>query len=688
MYFFETQLNDLKGIGRVMAAAFRRLGITTIEDLVYHIPIGYEDFRQQYAIAATPVGVPVTLKGSFVSFANRQSWRQRRLHITEGVFQDDTGAMKVVWFGQPFLARAIPLQSPLYLSGIIEIYQGARQMTNPAWERVSDSRPVHTSRLVPLYSLTKGLTHKQIRFFIETAIKGLKLDDWFDEKFRERHHFMSIIAAIAAIHFPESETVEALARRRLAFDELFFLQISRLFMRERRKALMASQFMDRGLLQSIKMQLPIKLTDDQERAVEEIIRDLSKPYPMQRLLQGEVGSGKTLVAALAAAVVVKAGYQVLYLAPTEVLAHQHYETFHNLFANSGMTIALLTHSKTDISMPSMVDRRAVLKAMSDGSAQVAIGTHALLQEKVKFNKIGLVIVDEQHRFGIKQRIAAQQKSEGLTPHLLSMTATPIPRTLQLAFLGDLDVSTLRTMPYGERAVKTFIFGHQDRRRVEIGIRRRIDKGEQVYVVCPLIDPSDKLGIKSVTAEYKRLRQESFPDVKIGVLHGKLTSREKETILKSFRAGELQMLVATTVIEVGLDIGAATIIVIEDADRFGLAELHQLRGRVGRRGKEGICALFSSYPSTIARSRLEAFANINDAFKLAEQDLKLRGPGDWFGTEQSGFTEFKVADLNDVVLLAEAQEAAREIIEHDPGLVSYEQIRIKIEDLLQKEHHLS
>ncbi|OGL87536.1 hypothetical protein A3I40_01330 [Candidatus Uhrbacteria bacterium RIFCSPLOWO2_02_FULL_48_12] len=687
MYSRGTPLSDLKGIGRATAAAFRRLAISTVGDLVYHLPADYEDFRQQYSIAAAPLGAPATLKGSFISFDNRPSWHKRRLAITEGLLQDDTGAMRIIWFGQPYIARAVPLHTPLYISGTIELYQGARQMTNPVWERVSDS-PVHTSRLVPWYGLTRGLTQKQMRFFIETALNGLAVEDWFHEKFRQQHRLMAIAAALRTIHFPDNEVAANLARRRLAFDELFFLQISRLFLRERRQTLSAPQISKMMTPMAMTAPLGIKLTSDQERAVVQIFEDLKKSYPMQRLLQGEVGSGKTLVAVMAAAAAALNGYQVLYLAPTEVLAHQQYEIMRQWLAPFGVSAVLLTRSRFESSNMPAAGRSAVLKALADGTANVAVGTHALLQRQVRFKNIGLVVVDEQHRFGVKQRMAAQYKTGGLTPHLLSMTATPIPRTLQLAFLGDLDISTLRAMPHGQRIIKTFLFGPPDRRRVEIGIRRRIDRGEQVFVVCPLIDPSDKLGVKSVTAEYERLREEAFPQAKIGLLHGKLKSGEKENILRAFRDGRLQMLVATTVIEVGLDIAGATIIVIEDAERFGLAELHQLRGRVGRRGKEGICALFTSAASSLARRRLEAFARTTDAFQLAEQDLKLRGPGEWFGAEQSGFTEFKVADLNDAALLAEARSAAMEIINSDPNLASYNLIRLKVDDLLSKEHHLS
>jgi ATP-dependent DNA helicase RecG len=538
---------------------------------------------------------------------------------------------------------------------------------------------------VPVYPLTTGLTQWQLRRFVTAglALAG-DVPDHFPEPFRTAHRLVSLAAALRGIHQPTSDADVAAARRRLAFDEVFFLQLSRTLSRQRRRERTAPRLT--ASLDALIRCLPVSLTVDQARAAEDVLQDLAQPYPMARLLQGEVGSGKTMVAALAAAAAASNGYQVLYLAPTDVLASQQYEALRQLLEPFEASVALLT--RTDAAAPGAAGRRTVLAVIREGAVAVAVGTHALLQPSVRFKSLGLVVVDEQHRFGVEQRLAAQVKAEGLTPHLLSMTATPIPRTLQLAFLGDLDISTLRTLPHGERTVKTFLFGPADRRRVEAGIRRRIARGEQVFVVCPLIDPSDKLGVKSATAEYERLRGEAFPDVPIGLLHGKLKAGERAAVLGDFRERRLAMLVATTVVEVGLDVPEATVMVVEGAERFGLAQLHQLRGRVGRRGGDGVCVLFTEQASALARKRLELFAKTSDAFRLAELDLKLRGPGEWFGTEQSGFVELRVASLDDTPLLEETRQAATELLASDQGLRRHQAIGRKVAELLDREHHVS
>lgn len=681
MIALETSMVEL-GVRSVVLPRLKKLGITTVGDLLHHTPVGYADYRQQSLIAKAPLDHPVTLRGTLNNVQSRRSWRQRKLVITEAVLNDESGSLALHWFSRYPLK--FPNNLPVAVIGQIEYRDGKHQIANPIIERLSNS-PGVAGRLAGLYPLTTGITQDRLRALMRQVFEtGVDIQDFYTAEFLERYRLVSLETALHSMHFPKDEENIALARRRLAFDELLQLQLGRQWLRQQRIQQIAP-ICKRALqqLSQITAALPFALTTDQQQAVTEIAEDIQQSFPMARLLQGEVGSGKTLVAQVAATLAGRSGYQTLYLAPTEVLAHQQYQSFRAALEPLGLTVGLLTSQDGESAQHK--SKTAVRKALQDGTIAIVIGTHALLQSPVKFKKLGLVVVDEQHRFGVAQRLAAQQKGSETSPHVLTMTATPIPRTLQLAFLGDLDVSTLKTMPHGERSIMTMLFGPQDRQRVELAIKRRIARGEQVYVVCPLIDPSDKLGVKSATAEYERLRQEAFADTAIGLLHGKLSGKQKAEVLQAFRDGKTKLLVATTVVEVGVDIPNATVMVIEAAERFGLAQLHQLRGRVGRGTKPGVCVLFTESASAVAAERLTAFAQTSDGFALSELDLKLRGPGEWFGTAQSGFPELRMADLNDEALLSETATAAHALVKDDPKLQHSPVLRQQLEAFFAKQH---
>jgi ATP-dependent DNA helicase RecG len=578
--------------------------------------------------------------------------------------------MRVVWFNQPYMADQLKTNDKIVLAGKVGLYNRQKTMENPEWERVGEDL-THTGRLVPVYPLTQGLSQRVLRRAVKEAVDSYVggVEETLTEDVRRRHGLVALATALRQIHYPDSPEKYEAARRRLAFEELLCVQIA---VMERRLAWeqgRAAVFKIDGVLDDYTASLPFALTGAQRRVMGEIVSDIESSRPMARLLQGDVGSGKTAVAGAALVIATANGYQGALMAPTEILAEQHYRTISRLLSNievggRHLRVELLVGSQT------AATKRGLAEAVAAGEIDVIVGTHALIQDAVSFKRLGIAVVDEQHRFGVMQRQALRERAisaETETPHLLVMSATPIPRTLALTFFGDLDVSVIDEMPPGRKPIETTWIA-PDRRSSAYGfVREEIGKGRQAFVVCPLIEESEAIQSRSATQEYERLSREIFPELRCGLLHGKMAAADKDLVLAAFRDHRLDILVATTVIEVGIDIPNASVMVIEGADRFGLAQMHQLRGRVGRGAEQSYCLLLSDDPSWQAQERLKLLETVDDGFKLAEHDLRLRGSGDLFGTRQSGLPEMQAADLSDTDLIEKARQEAISLLRADPDL---------------------
>jgi len=659
----------VRGIKAGLQARLAKMGVRSVRDLVYLFPNRHNDFASVRPINRLEIGEEQTV---LVNVWSASVGRLGRRPGTQAVVGDDTGTMRVVWFNQPYLADQLRTNDRIVLAGKVTLFNGARTMESPEWERLQSDDLTHTGRLVPVYPLTQGLSQRVLRRAVKEAVDRFagQVQDPLPAEVCRRHSLPALADALRQIHYPDSPPAYEEARRRIAFEELLCVQLAVLDRRLAWQEGRAPAFGTGSVVEAYRSALPFALTAAQERVLSDILADLAASRPMARLLQGDVGSGKTAVAGAALAVAAANGYQGVLMAPTEILAEQHYRTLASLLGKvrlSGrppLRIELLTGSR-----PSAA-KRALSEAIAAGEVDVAVGTHALIQEGVAFQRLGLAIVDEQHRFGVMQRAALRERpanGKGLTPHLLVMSATPIPRTLALTFFGDLDVSVIDEMPPGRLPVKTLWVGPDERQEAYDFVRTRVAEGRQAFVVCPLIEESAAVVTRAATQEYERLSREVFPDLRLGLLHGRMASAAKEGALQSFRRGETQILVATTVIEVGIDIPNATVMVIEGADRFGLAQLHQLRGRVGRGSDQSYCLLLSDDPSQAARQRLKLLEELSDGFALAEADLKLRGPGDYLGTRQSGLPEFQAADFSDLGLIEQARQEAMRLLGADPGL---------------------
>ena len=664
----ETQVQYVKGVGPRLAGMLEKLGIFSVRDLLYHFPWRHEDRTRFAKVSQLRHGETATILGTVLTADNVQT--RGRLVLTKVALEDGSGVVALTWFNQKFRKEQfLKLKGhQIVVYGTVQMGRWGVELTSPEWEVYSeDADPLSSGRIVPIYPLTEGLIQNQLRKVIRGALDTyvpLLIDD-LPEDVRDRLDLMDLQEALLNIHFPESEAAHTAARKRLVFEELFLLQLA-LAVRKRSMAAPGAGIsfeMPGNFTEELKQILPFELTNAQKRVIQEIAADMARSVSMNRLLQGDVGSGKTAVALAAMLIAVRNGYQAALMAPTEILAEQHYIGISKLLGNLGIldiSVDLLTGSLRS------KQRQEVNERIASGQTKIAIGTHALIQEGVEFRRLGLVIVDEQHRFGVLQRAALMDK--GLTPDILVMTATPIPRTLTLTVYGDLDVSIIDELPPGRKPIKTHWKQMGERKKVYQALRTLVDQGRQAYVVCPLIEESEKLQARAATDLAEFLQQEMFPDLKIGLLHGQMKTDEKEQVMTEFRSGEINILVSTTVIEVGVDVPNATCMVVEDAERFGLAQLHQLRGRVGRGEEQSFCILICEGNSEDSIKRMQIMSSTNDGFLIAEEDLKIRGPGEFYGTRQSGIPGFKIADIfRDIPILETARKEAFDIVEKDPEL---------------------
>jgi ATP-dependent DNA helicase RecG len=660
----QTALQYLKGVGPRKAADFARANLHTIEDLLYRFPLRYEDRSRLRPIASLKQGETVSISGEIVQCGLRAT-RRPGFRIFEALIRDASGSARVAWFNSSFLQDQLHPRDHLVLYGTLERnpYSGL-QFTNPDFEVIEadDTDTLHTGRIVPVYERARSITPKMQRRLVADALLRLPadLDDPLPLAVRTRLGFPERRAALEQVHFPPPGTpVDALnayqtpSQRRLVFEEFFRFQVG-LLLRKReseaeRKALVTR--VDDRIREALRAVLPFRLTPGQRVALKEIGDDMQRPHPMNRLLQGDVGAGKTIVAVLAAVLAMENGQQVAFMAPTEILAEQHFATVQRLLAQTRFRVALLTGRMA------AGERRSAGKAIAAGEIQLVVGTHALVQKSVRFHALGLVIIDEQHRFGVLQRALLREK--GLQPDMLVMTATPIPRTLAVTTYGDLDVSSIRDLPPGRTPVRTA--AKPDARRDEIYayLRTELDAGRQAYIVYPIIEESEKTDLRAATEMADHLAHDIFPAYRVALLHGRLKQDAKDRVMRAFAAGEIHILVATTVIEVGIDVPNASVMVIEHAERFGLSQLHQLRGRVGRGSQQSACILLYQFPITEdGRERLKMMTETTDGFLIAEKDLELRGPGDVFGTRQAGAPTLRVGDLRrDHLLMEQARREA-------------------------------
>jgi len=675
----DSPITALKGVSTSLAAKFNRLGVKTVRDLLYFFPHRHLDYSQRKYISQLAEGEEQTIVANVWQAQVTMLGGRRG---TEAIVGDETGNVRVVWFNNPYLAKSLPTNTQVVLSGRVSLFGGRHVFESPEWELLEDRELIHTGRLVPLYPLTQGLRPRQVRKLVKQVVDqwAWQVEDFLPSELRQRCDLVELPQAIAQAHYPEDEAAKDGARIRLAFDELFLLQLGVLGRkREWQESQPGGPFsVNAPVLDAFLSSLPFELTDAQHRVLGELSADLEKPRPMSRLLQGEVGSGKTVVATAALLIAAVSDYQGAFMAPTEILAEQHFTNVCQLLSRTGHQVSeednlrsfsgLLSHPLTVallIGDLTQASKREIQQRITGGEIDIVIGTHALIQKEVEFHRLGLAVVDEQHRFGVAQRSALRQK--GFNPHVLVMTATPIPRTLALTLYGDLDLSVIDQLPPGRQVVKTRWLKPAQRDSAYAFLRRQVAEGRQAFIICPLVEESEVIEAKAAVAEYQRLSREVFPDLKLGLIHGRMPAVEKDEVMHRFRSGELDVLVSTPVVEVGIDVPNATVMLVESADRFGLSQLHQFRGRVGRGQEQSYCMLLAQNPSEIGRERLDLIEKIQDGFQLAEEDLRLRGPGEFFGTRQSGLPDLRMAKLSDVALLELARDEAIRLFEIDPVL---------------------
>ncbi|NPV73293.1 MAG: ATP-dependent DNA helicase RecG [Pelotomaculum sp.] len=660
--FFAKPVQYLKMVGQRRASALQKLGIATVKDLLYHFPRRYDDRTVLRPAWACAQGEVATVGGTVLA---AQDLKPRRgLTVTKLALHDGSGTFYAVWFNQPFIKKNLPPGTRVFVTGKVEKGYGAVTVAVEEYEADDGRDRLSTGRLVPVYPLAGRLTQRMLRAMVKSAldeVKG-KEADFLPESLLKKFNLPCLGTALSAVHFPQNMEEAGAARRRFIFEELFLFQLALAMRRKdisgRRK--LHTYLPEGKLTQAFKSSLPYRLTGEQEKVWKEISNDMDSPVPMHRLLQGDVGAGKTVISTLALLKAVESGLQGALMAPTEILAEQHYLGMRNYLGPIGVEAGLLTGGT------GRKKRKELLERIRSGDLKLVVGTHALLQEGVDFKNLGLVVVDEQHRFGVRQRATLQNK--GLYPDTLVMTATPIPRTMAMTLYGDLDISIINGLPPGRQPVKTYAVVPAALPKAYHLVREQVRRGRQAYIVCPLVEESEKVDLEAAVELAEKLAAGEFRDCRLGLLHGQMKAEEKDKVMTSFRQGEIQILVTTTVIEVGVDVPNATVMIILDADRFGLAQLHQLRGRVGRGSHQSYCILVADPKTEEGRARLKAMVRISDGFALAEEDLRLRGPGEFCGTRQSGLPEFKIADLlRDWKVLQAARQEALAWVEEDPHL---------------------
>lgn len=738
-------IDKLRNVGARNLPRLHKLGIKTLRDLLWHIPARYEDYSQIVPIADLIFDQKATVQGTVVKISSRRIF-PRRLVIIEAIVEDDSGTVKAVWFNQPYIATSLTEGTRVSLAGTIKLDKHGLYLASPSYEKLHHNdylafHLTHTHGLIPVYPETEGVSSKYLRFLIKPIISELVIADHLSEESRMRNDLIDLTTAIQKIHYPLTLAEAEQAKERLAFDDLLLFQIKALLERRKINQLKSQAIpFNKELVTDFIKHLPFELTKDQKIAAWEILKDLEKSYPMNRLMEGDVGSGKTVVALIAAIQTAQAGYQTVFMAPTEVLANQHMETIRVLVAHTNIEVGLLTGS-TAWTTYSLGKKAEIKRRIAQGDTKIIIGTHAVLQKDVEFNNLALVVIDEQHRFGVRQRAQLVKHESGSKnqnssdsdienwklktensqkiPHLLSMTATPIPRTLALTIYGDLDISIIKEKPKNRQKIITRIVPPSGRQEAHQFIRSEVKAGRQVFVICPRIEtqknaeetqketeknPHSSASIlrqsafllqqdmKAVQEEYKKLSELVFPDLKVGMLHGKMKPKEKNEIMNRFKEGFIDILVSTSVIEVGIDIPNATVMMIENADHFGLAQLHQFRGRIGRGEHQSTCLLFTSGADLPAgrqeklnNQRLKALVTTDDGFLLAEKDMAIRGPGEFFGTGQSGLPDLAMAALANVELIKKSRLEARTILKDDPSLNNHPSLKNQL-DRFQKIIH--
>jgi ATP-dependent DNA helicase recG len=666
----------VKGIGPKKAEKMARLGIFTVKDALYYFPRQFEDRSRQKKIFQLEEGEKTGVR---VKIDRINSVSRRKFSITEFYVSDDTGKAKLVFFNKAYL------RNTFRVGDIVKVFGSVKKNLGPVTELHNceieyDKLDKNTGIIVPVYSLTAGVGNKEVMGMIRNIFESsdISIDEYLPKWLVDKYNLCGVDFAIKNMHFPEKKENVKIAMYRLIFEELLFLQLGLFTVKGNNKVGKGIRFQRHKDMDKIEGKLPFKLTRAQQKAYDEIIEDMTSDRIMNRLVQGDVGSGKTVVAQLALANCVLNGYQGAYMAPTEILAKQHMESFKDFFEGTGIRVEVLTGSSTK------KEAREILEDLASGRVDILIGTHALIEDRVEFASLGLVITDEQHRFGVNQRGRLTSKSEN--PDVLVMTATPIPRTLALILYGDLDISIIDELPPGRKPIETLAIEKRKRESYYMSkVRSEIEKGRQVYVVCPLVEESETLDLKSASEVYDELRYDFFKDLRVGLLHGKMKASEKDQVMEAFKNHELDILVSTTVIEVGVNVPNASLMIIENAERFGLAQLHQLRGRVGRGSEKSYCTLIYGSKTEICRHRMAIMEETNDGFKISEKDLELRGPGDFFGTRQHGLPELRVANLfKHMKILRLVQKEAREIYAQDPALrvKDNEGIRLKIEEMFK------